>query len=145
MASTTTGETVVVLGAVVFLAAQLLNRVALRWRALGSLAGIAVSVIALLVEPTAWEAAVFGWFLAVAALLGKWGREVGFDLDARRDKGRQPLARDFLGINVYLNPFFIALYRHRMFRDPWSRKRVMRDSFSVPTMFEERLPPQALR
>lgn len=138
VAGMTSGETVVILGAVVFLMAQLLNRVAFRWRAVGSLAGVALSVLALLADPTAWEAAIFGWFLAVAALIGKWGREVAFDLDARKDKGRQPLARDFMGINVSLNPFFIAAYRRRMFKDPWSRKRVMRDSFSVPAMFDER-------
>jgi hypothetical protein len=67
VAGMTTGETVVVLGAVLFLAAQLLNRVALRWRAMGSFVGIGLSAVALLVDPMTWEAAIFGWFLAGAA------------------------------------------------------------------------------
>ena len=82
----TASETLVVLGALVFLASQLLNRVALRWRALGSLLGIGVSLVALLVDLTAWEAAIFGWFLGLAALIGKWAREVAFDKDARKER-----------------------------------------------------------
>ena len=131
----TTLEFLVVLGAAVFLLSQIFNRVSLRWRAAGSLLAVAMSAAVIAIAPETWEAAIFGWFLSVALLIGKWGREVAFDVDARENKGKRPLARDFLGVNVALNPVFIVLYRHRIFRDQWSYRRVMRDSFYVPKVF----------
>ncbi|GGB69585.1 hypothetical protein GCM10011314_06080 [Knoellia flava] len=128
----TASEVLIVASAVVFFAAQVFNFVGFKWRALGSTVGIAMALVVLAVAPPAWEAGVFGWFLACAGLIGKWAREVNYDIEARKEKGKRLLAWDFFGLNVVLNPFFIALYRRRMFRDKWSLKRVRRESFSVP-------------
>lgn len=128
----TASETFIVLSAAVFFVAQVFNFVGFRWRTLGSTLGIAIAVVVLALSPSAWEAGVFGWFLASAGLIGKWAREVNYDIEARKEKGKRLLAWDFFGLNVVLNPFFIALYRRRMFRDKWSLKRVRRESVSVP-------------
>ena len=125
-------EVLIVASAAVFFAAQVFNSVGFKWRALGSTLGLAVAVVVLGVSPAAWEAGVFGWLLALAGLIGKWAREVNYDIEARKEKGKKLLAWDAFGLNVVLNPFFIALYRRRMFRDKWSLKRLRKESFSVP-------------
>jgi hypothetical protein len=115
MAPVTLMEYIVVAGAALFFASQVFNRVALRWRAVGSLFGLGLAVVAVVLDYGAWEAGVFGWFLATAALIGKWGREVAADIDTRKEKGKSRLGRDLLGINTSLNPVFVVLYRRRMF------------------------------
>lgn len=127
----------VIFGAVLFLVAQIFNRVSLSWRAAGTMAGVAVSAVTLLVAPRAWEAAIFGWFLGVAALIGKWGHEVELDTEERDEENLRPLIRDVLGIKVSLNPVFVVRYRHRIFRDRWSLDRLMQVSFDVPRVFAD--------
>jgi hypothetical protein len=104
MAPVTLMESMVVAGAALFFASQVFNRVSLQWRAVGSLLGLVLALVAVTLDYGAWEAGVFGWFLAAAALIGKWGREVADDIDTREGKGKPRLGRDFLGINTSLNP-----------------------------------------
>ena len=121
-----------VLAAALYLVVQIFNRIGLRWRIIMSVFTVTLSVATIAVEPSSWEAALGAWLFANFLLVGKWFGEVKYDVADREESGKALLVRDVWNLNLFLNPGYTLLYRHRLFRDRRSRKGFLKDSVQVP-------------
>ena len=126
------GETLQILAAGLYFAIQVFNMVGLRWRIVVSVSAVSLSIAIIALEPSSWEAALAAWLFANLLLAGKWFNEVKYDVADREESGKALLVRDVWNLNLFLNPGYTLVYRHRMFRDRRSRKRFLKDSVQIP-------------
>jgi hypothetical protein len=116
----------------IFLAGQM-NLVRTRVRVWASVLTVLIHVVVLVAHPSSWEAAVVCGVITLGALGNKWYFEVLEDEAAREDEGLPPLVKSRLkSWGITLNPMYQFRYRHRMFRDEWSRELLLKLSWRLP-------------
>jgi hypothetical protein len=76
-------------------------------------------------------------------LTRKWELEVEADVDRRKAAGLPPLMRRAWIWRMYVDPIFVLRYRHRIFRDDESRRRLLDGSYGFP--IRGLMDPQAPR
>jgi hypothetical protein len=124
---------------VLFFLAQF-NRVgtAVRWRL--SLLAVALHVVILIFLPRLWPAALIALFFLVLVLSVKFHWEIVDDVETRRIEGMEPLLKVRFKLATAWSPTYWLRYRHRMFRDEWSRRELLAKSVAVPERFRDRAP-----
>ena len=116
----------------IFLAGQM-NLVRTRVRVWASVLTVLIHGVVLVARPSSWEAAVVCGAMAFIALSNKWNSELLDDEVAREQEGRPPLVKSRLkSWASILNPMYQIRYRHRMFRDEWSRELLLEVSWPLP-------------
>jgi hypothetical protein len=110
-----------------------------RWRL--SLLAVALHVVILMFLPRLWPAALLALFFLLLALSYKWNSEVTSDVYDREVAGLEPLFKVRLQLAALSwSPTYFVRYRHRMFRDEWSRRELLARSVPVPERFRDRAP-----
>ncbi|GAA0592261.1 hypothetical protein HPO96_05520 [Kribbella sandramycini] len=131
---------VIAVAGVALTAAQLFNLLDRRIRRRTSVAGLGVASAAFLTAAVTGTAAVaaqgfFVWFIGAIVITNKWASEIQGDIAGRELEERPSLLRSRLlpaDLRARLDVVWHLRYRQKMFRDPWSRRGIVKISQPLP-------------